>query len=189
MRSVVSNSRTAHKSQQRPRACSICGQQPDADTIGFSANNIHFCRNCIERLCDSESQRTEATLEADCPDSSFAWLANENRAKLSRMGWTPPPTLNCSVCSQITFYPKTIERNEVCVCFECVRSFGDALETELFRRGEISIPIDNDAPDVSPNSGGWIRCPTCGEHFSVYNPRSWTGMRHRRCRQLLRIRT
>lgn len=189
MRSLFSKFRSDRQSRERPDACSFCDLSPISNTIGFSANNTHCCRKCIERLCGLASQRVHGSGEGTCPDSSLTAFVNENRAKLTRMGWAPPTTLSCAICSRLTFSHEIIEFNRIQVCVTCVCSFGDALETELFRRGEIERPSRFDAPTVELEPGGWIRCPECAELFSVHHSRSWTGIRHRRCRQLIRIAT
>ena len=53
---------------------------------------------------------------------------------------------------------------------------------------EPSIPQNDAAPaTVTPNSKGWVTCPSCGWGFKPTDPNAWNGDRHRRCGQRLRI--
>jgi hypothetical protein len=49
--------------------------------------------------------------------------------------------------------------------------------------------FSNESPeiDVMPGLDGWLECPTCGFRFSPNDRNAWTGRRHERCGQKLRV--
>jgi hypothetical protein len=55
--------------------------------------------------------------------------------------------------------------------------------------GEKVSYFDNDAPviDVTPSADGWLTCPGCGWRFTVRDRNVWSGLRHVRCGQRIRL--
>jgi hypothetical protein len=46
---------------------------------------------------------------------------------------------------------------------------------------------DTATMDASVNAAGWCKCPCCGFRFMLADKKRWTGVRHARCGQKLRI--
>jgi hypothetical protein len=49
------------------------------------------------------------------------------------------------------------------------------------------FPSDLLEKTAMTDEGGWLRCPGCGIVFTTRNSYSWTGYRHIRCGQRIRI--
>src|SRR5215510_11245510 len=46
---------------------------------------------------------------------------------------------------------------------------------------------EDDVLSVTADEEGWVRCPRCDIRFTARDRRAWTGRRHRRCGQRLRL--
>lgn len=55
--------------------------------------------------------------------------------------------------------------------------------------GEIEpyYPEDTELVEATPSENGWVRCPGCSRRFLLTDGYAWTGLRHRRCGQKIRI--
>src|SRR5688500_15505599 len=55
--------------------------------------------------------------------------------------------------------------------------------------GKMVPYFDNDAPviEVMAGADGWLTCPCCGWRFTVQDGRVWSGLRHVRCGQRIRL--
>lgn len=55
--------------------------------------------------------------------------------------------------------------------------------------GRVIRYFDNDAPviEVIPSADGWLTCPCCAWRFTVRDRRVWSGLRHVRCGQRIRL--
>lgn len=55
--------------------------------------------------------------------------------------------------------------------------------------GEAEHYFLDDCPEteVMADTAGWLTCPRCRWRFSLHDRNAWTGRRHRRCGQKLRI--
>jgi len=55
--------------------------------------------------------------------------------------------------------------------------------------GEEVPYCENNLPvvDVTPSTDGWLTCPGCGWRFTIRDCRVWTGLRHARCGQRIRL--
>lgn len=66
------------------------------------------------------------------------------------------------------------------VCPECDRT-GVIAETRPY------FTNDSSEVEASPGPDGWLKCPACGYRFSPNDRRVWTGRRHKRCGQKIRV--
>jgi hypothetical protein len=55
--------------------------------------------------------------------------------------------------------------------------------------GELEPFFANDAPVETVVAGvdGWLSCPGCARRFSPRDAQAWTGQRHIRCGQRIRV--
>lgn len=49
------------------------------------------------------------------------------------------------------------------------------------------LPTDNEPIEAAVYQLNWVKCPQCGWRFCLKNTSSWSGERHRRCGQRLRL--
>jgi len=50
------------------------------------------------------------------------------------------------------------------------------------------LPSENEPMEAVLFQSNWIKCPQCGWKFCLSNTSSWTGERHRRCGQRLKLK-
>ena len=76
---------------------------------------------------------------------------------------------------------------QVCALEECADCGGSGVTGEVEPYFSAEQDQQQAVAEATPNAEGWLRCPGCGVSFSTRDPHRWSGYRHLRCGQRIRV--
>lgn len=93
----------------------------------------------------------------------------------------PPVLEDCPKCRGVGLF--CVERHGEASTGPCDECGG------LGTTGEVVPYYRDEVPEVEAavDSLGWVTCPSCGWRFAVKDSAVWTGLRHKRCGQKIKL--
>jgi DnaJ-class molecular chaperone len=116
---------------------------------------------------------------AKYPRRSHAVFSEEN-------DHNPIVLQDCATChgtGKVCRHFKTKEGGECIARDECPSCAGQGVT------GELEPYFSNDQPErpADCRSEGRVQCPSCSRRFRITDPNAWTGKRHMRCGQKIKL--